>query len=168
MFRPLAFVAMRQQHHDAGEQSPLGFPSGDELIDDGLRDVYKITELSFPKNQSLGIVAAIAIFEAEHAGLGKRGIVNSAAGLAGRDVFQRNIFVFVLDIDENGMALVEGAAAGILAREANRNSSFHQARESEGFSHAVIHGTLACSHLRALLEELFYFGMNVEALGISR
>ena len=34
-------------------------------------DVYEISELRLPQNQCLGIVAAVAVFEAEHAGLGK-------------------------------------------------------------------------------------------------
>ena len=71
VFRSLAFVAVGQKHHEAGEQAPLGFSGGNKLIDDGLRDVYEISELRFPQNQGLRIVAAVAVFEAEHAGLGK-------------------------------------------------------------------------------------------------
>src|SRR4029077_5046832 len=36
MFRALTFVAVGQEHHDAGEQVPLGFTGADELVDDGL------------------------------------------------------------------------------------------------------------------------------------
>src|ERR1700693_3084229 len=71
VFRSLAFVAVRQEQDEAGEQVPLGLPGGDELIDDGLRDVYEIAELGFPENESLGIVAAVAVFEPENAGLGQ-------------------------------------------------------------------------------------------------
>ena len=65
------------------------------------------------------------------------------------------------------MALVESAAAGILAGQANRDANFYQAGEGEGLGHAVIDGAFAGAHLGALFEELLYFGMNMEALGIS-
>ena len=71
VFRSLAFVPVRQKHDDAGEQIPFGFSGGDELIDDGLRDVDEVAELGFPEHERLGIVAAVTVFEAENSGLGK-------------------------------------------------------------------------------------------------
>src|SRR5438046_10290253 len=50
VLRSLAFVAVGQKQHDAGEQIPLGFTGADELIDDGLRDVDEVAELGFPEN----------------------------------------------------------------------------------------------------------------------
>ena len=99
MFRALAFVAVGQEHDDTGEQVPLGFSGADELVDDGLRDVDEVAELGFPEDERFGIVAAVAVFEAEDSGFGKRGVVDFAAGLTGRDVLQRHVFVFVLDVD---------------------------------------------------------------------
>ena len=51
VFRSLALVAVRQQHHNAGEQIPLGFAGADELIDDGLRNVDEVPELGLPENE---------------------------------------------------------------------------------------------------------------------
>ena len=48
MFRPLAFVAVRKKHDQAGEQVPLGFSGTDELVDDGLSNVGEVAELCFP------------------------------------------------------------------------------------------------------------------------
>src|ERR1022692_4693798 len=66
VLRSLAFVAVREKQDYAGEQVPLGFAGGDELVDDGLRYVHEIAELGFPKDEGFGIVAAVAVFEAEH------------------------------------------------------------------------------------------------------
>ena len=71
VFWSLAFVAVWEKQHYAGEQIPLGFAGGDELVDDGLGNVDEVAELGFPENERFGIVAAVAVFEAEHAGLGK-------------------------------------------------------------------------------------------------
>src|ERR1700738_1976383 len=58
MLRALAFVTVGQQQDETGEQVPLGFAGADELIDDGLRHVYEVSELSFPEDERFGIVAA--------------------------------------------------------------------------------------------------------------
>src|ERR1035437_2940160 len=110
MFWPLAFVAVGQQQHDAGKKVPLGFAGADELVDDGLRDVDEVAELGFPEDERFGIVAAVSVLEAENSGYGEGGVVDFAAGLIGRDVFEGDEFVFVLDIDEDGVALVESTA----------------------------------------------------------
>ena len=168
VFRSLAFVAVGKKQDEAGEQAPLGFAGGDELIDDGLRDVDEIAELRFPENERFGIVAAVSVFEAEHARLGKRRVVDFAARLAGCDVFQRHVFVLVFNVDQDRVALVEGTAAGVLPAEANRRARFHQAGEGESFGHAVVDRPFACSHFGALLEQFLHFRMNVEVVGIGR
>ena len=76
MLRALAFIAMRQQHDHAGQQSPLVFAGRDELVDDNLRAVGKVAELRLPQHQRLGIVAAVAVLEAKHAGFRKHRVVN--------------------------------------------------------------------------------------------
>src|ERR1700731_5317215 len=64
MLRTLALVAVRQQQHDARGEIPLIFSRADELVDDHLRAVGKISELRLPKHKRLGIIPAIAVFEA--------------------------------------------------------------------------------------------------------
>ena len=68
MFRTLALVAVGQKQNEAGEQVPLGLSGRDELIDDGLRDIGEVAELRLPEHQGFGVVAAISVFKAEHAG----------------------------------------------------------------------------------------------------
>ena len=70
MLGSLAFVAVRQQQYQARKQSPLVFPGADELINHCLRDVGKIAELRLPQHQCLWIIPAVAIFKAQHPGLG--------------------------------------------------------------------------------------------------
>src|SRR5512141_2644365 len=48
MLRPLTFVPVRKQQRHAGILSPLRVVRDDELIDDRLRHIHDITELSFP------------------------------------------------------------------------------------------------------------------------
>ncbi len=67
MFRALAFVAVRQQHHQAARLAPFRFGAGDELIDHDLRAVGEVAELRFPEDQRQRVGHAVAEFETEHA-----------------------------------------------------------------------------------------------------
>src|SRR5260370_1157717 len=89
MLRALTFVPVRQQQYDARKQVPLGLAGDDELVNDGLRDVREVAKLSFPQNQRLGEIAAVAILKAEDAGFGQSRVIDSAMGLSVGDVFQR-------------------------------------------------------------------------------
>jgi hypothetical protein len=48
MFRSLSFVAVREKQNDARREIPFVFAGADELVDDDLCAVGKITELGFP------------------------------------------------------------------------------------------------------------------------
>ena len=113
---PLAFVAVREQHDETGEQAPLGFAGGDELVDDDLRAVGEVAELGLPEDEGLGIVAGVAVLEAEARGLGEQRVVDLEAGLRIGSMWSSGDIVdFGLDVDEDGVALVEGAALRVLA-----------------------------------------------------
>src|ERR1700723_3249377 len=92
--------------------------------------------------------------------------MNSDAGLGGRNVFERNVFVLVLNVDKNGVALIECTATGVLTRKADRNTVLDQARKGESFGHAVVHRSFAGAHLSPLLQQLLYLGMNVESFRV--
>src|SRR5580693_728572 len=119
VFRALAFVAVRQQQHQSGREPPFVFAGAEELIDDHLRAIRKIAELRFPENQRLWIVARKAVFKPQAAAFGERRVVNLAKSLIRRQMSKGEILLFSLRVDQNRMALVEGAALRILAGEAH-------------------------------------------------
>src|SRR5439155_23298999 len=86
MLGPLAFISMRQKQHKAGKQSPLVFTRADELVDNCLADVGEVAELRFPQHQRLGIVAAVPVFESQHAGFRERRVIDFAARLFRTDL----------------------------------------------------------------------------------
>ncbi len=63
------------------------------------------------------------------------------------------------------MALVEGAALGVLAGESDRGAGFEERGVGEELCHAVVDGLLAGAHLYSLFEELLDLGVDVEAFG---
>src|ERR1700675_3429822 len=78
MLRALALVTVRQQKNESSRKIPLVFAGAEELVDDYLRAVGKISELRFPKNQRFWIVAAESVFESNTSRFGKRRVVNLA------------------------------------------------------------------------------------------
>ena len=66
MLRPLSFVSMRQEHRDAAQTPPLGLAGTNELIDDDLRTVDEIAELSFPDDKRVGFGRCIAVLKSKH------------------------------------------------------------------------------------------------------
>jgi len=118
MFRALALVAVGKEQDNARRKSPLVFAGADKLVDDDLRAVDEVAELRFPKNEPFRVVARKAVLKAQASGFGKRGIVNLAKSLVGREVREREILLLGLVVDQYGMALVKCAALGILARQA--------------------------------------------------
>src|SRR5579871_5550223 len=95
VFRALAFVSMRQKQNQSREQAPFILACTYKLIDDGLGHIGEVSELRLPQHQRLGIIAAIAIFKAEHSRFGQSRVVYVAPSLIRRDVLQRYVFVLV-------------------------------------------------------------------------
>ena len=86
-----------------------------------LRAVGEIAELRFPQHQRARVGERIAIFEAEHAEFRQRAVADLEP--AGLDVAQRDVFLAGLLVDPDGMALAEGAAAAVLAGQADAVAS---------------------------------------------
>src|SRR5262249_38776012 len=82
------------------------------------------------------------------------------------DVLQRYEFLFVLDVNQGGVPLVEGATLAVLPAQANGSSLLQKRAESQRLRHPEIERTLASGHFEALLEKFFHLGMDVEAGGI--
>ena len=115
----LAFVAVGQEQGDVGWGLPLGFGRGDELIDDDLSAVGEVAKLRFPHGQHVRCTEGVAVVEAEDGELGEQGVVNAETALIFSQVLQRDVALTGLVIVKYGVAMAEGAAADVLAREAN-------------------------------------------------
>ncbi len=64
----------------------IAFRAGDELVNDDLRGIRKITELRFPKRQRFRAIEAVTIFKTEGAGFAKRAVDNFHGRLFGREM----------------------------------------------------------------------------------
>jgi hypothetical protein len=161
---PLPFVAVRQEHDEARHAQPFRFAGGDELIDDDLGPVGEIAELRLPQHEAMRLGQRIAVFEAEHRGLGQRRIDDLEIRLARLDVAERNVFLLVLLIDEDAVALREGAAPAILAREPDRRSLGQQRAERQRLARRPIDALAGFDGFALRFELAADLAVEIEAL----
>ena len=157
MLRPLAFIAMRQQQHEAVHAQPFHFAGSDELVDHDLRAVGEVAELRFPQHQCLGLGRGIAVFKAQHRFFGQQRIHHFEFGLAVMDVVERDVACLGLLIDQGRMALAEGAARRILPRQADVIALVQQGAEGKRFRRGPVEPLAGLEHFR--------FGMKLAGNG---
>src|SRR6202035_5206328 len=104
---------MRQEQRDAGDAAPFGLARTDELIDDDLRAVAEVAELSFPNGQAARFGGGEAVFESHDGFFRQYGIGHGELRLIGRQVLQRHVSASGGLVVQNGMAMEESAAAAI-------------------------------------------------------
>ena len=131
MLRPLAFIAMRQQQHEARHAQPFALARRDELVDHHLGAIGEVAELRLPQHQRVGLGEAVAIFEAEHGFFGEHRIDDLEVALLFAEMLERRVFVLVLLIHQHRVALGEGAALGVLAGQAHREALDQQRAEGQ-------------------------------------
>ncbi len=168
MFRALTFVTVRQQHHQTRHAQPFGFARADELVNDDLCTVGKITELGFPQNQRMRFGKGDAIFEAQNTGFGQGRVEDFKLGLAGTDVVERGVFCLVGLIDQFCVTLREGAALAILTGQTHRCAFAHQGAECEGFTGCPVDAFAGFEHLGLGLELAQDFLVDVIVAGRGR
>ena len=135
MLRALAFIAMRQQHHEAAHAQPFHFAGRDELVDHDLRAIGEIAELRFPENERARLRGAVAVFETEHGFFGKQRIDHFEFALTVADMGERHDSALRFpDRPARDMALRERAARRILSGKTHRAAFIEQRAEGERFA----------------------------------
>ena len=168
MLRPLPLVAMRQQADEARQAQPLALAGRDELVEHHLGAVGEVAELRFPQGQRVGLGQRIAVFEAEHRHFGEHRIDDLVIGLAVADVVQRDVAGFGLLVDQHRMALREGAALRILARQAHRLALVEQRPEGQRLAGRPVDPLAGLDHLAAVVEEAADGLVDLEPLRDAR
>src|SRR6266446_7777730 len=164
MLRSLAFEAVGQEQHQPTEPLPFGLRAGDELVHYRLSAVPEITVLRFPQNQPVRIIEAVTVFKAQHHRFGKGAVADLNRGLLRRQVLERRVGAAILEIVQDGVALAEGAAFGILAGEAHAKAPTGQAGERQRLCRRPVQRLLSAGHSKARLQEFLDFWMRTEIL----
>ena len=163
MLRSLALVAVRQEHHQRRHAQPLALARRDELVDDDLRAVDEVAELRLPEHQRVRLGERVAVLEAEHRLLRQHRVDDLEARLVGREVVERDVALLGLLVVEHRVALREGAALGILAREADAVALLEQRAEGQRLGGRPVDVDARLDRLPARVEDALDGAVGVEA-----
>ena len=162
--RPLSLVAVGEEQDHGRGLRPLLIGRGDELVDDRLRAVHEVAELGLPQHEGVGALHGVAVLEAEGGVLGQQRVVDPELRLVLGEVPQRRPRVAGDPVVEHRVALREGAALGVLARQADRHALHEQRAEGRQLGEAPVDAAVD-GHLGAALEQGRELGVDREALG---
>ena len=120
---------MGQHERDAVDTTPLDFTRGDELVDDHLRTVGKVTKLRLPNDQGVGVVRSVAILKAQHRFFGQDGVDDGERRLVVGRVLQRDVGacvpLFSVLVVNDRMAVGKRAASAVLTGQTYWKSTGH-------------------------------------------
>ncbi|KAH3669269.1 hypothetical protein OGAPHI_001390 [Ogataea philodendri] len=84
----LSVVTVRQRQNNSRSLLPLGLTSSNELVNNDLRSIGKVTELGFPDNKSVWRGQRVSVLKSHHTVLRKRGIADHEISLVLVQVLQ--------------------------------------------------------------------------------
>ena len=172
MLGALAFVAVRQHQGQAVDAAPLDFARSDELVDHDLGAVGEVAELGFPNHQGVGVVGGVAVFKGQDRFFGQDRVDDHERGLAVGSVLQRHVSALVpllaVLIVDDGVAVREGAAAAVFARQTHGEATGDQRGKGHVLTHAPVHGHVTAAHGRAVGVDLLDQLVRRHVLGDGR
>src|SRR5258705_6745812 len=115
MFRSLSIITMRKTNDQTRPLKPFPLPSRNELIDNTLRVICKISKLSFPNGKTIGRHERIPKFETECAEFGQGRVADHETSLAPSKVVERDVLLFVDLVVNDGVALGERPTFDVLS-----------------------------------------------------
>lgn len=161
----LAVITVGEGHNETGTLEPLLLTRGEELIDNALRVVGKVTELSLPYDESVGVNERIAELKTKDAKLGERRVADGERALLRRDVVQQGVEVLVLLVVKDGVALREGTTLDILTGHADVLALKQKRAPSQGLGGGPVNVLAGGEGLAAVLDNTVQVAVNGEVLG---
>src|SRR6185295_5297909 len=120
----------------------------------------------FPDDERIGLVEAVAVFEAENARLGEGRVVHLEVARA--EVRERREALATDRIEERRVAMRERSTARVLARDADALAFTDEGRECHRFAGAPIERRAVRDVLTAFVDDLLHLRVRVEVGGKLR
>ncbi|KAH3659666.1 hypothetical protein OGATHE_005711 [Ogataea polymorpha] len=162
MLRSLSIVTVGQREDNTGSLFPLGLTSSNELVNNDLCSVGKITELSLPNNKCVWRSQGVSVFESHHTVLRKRRVADHKVSLVFVEVFQWNVGLLVLLVVQNSVSLRESTSFHILSRHTNVVSFHSQRTKGQRFTSGPVDTLAALNGLESVSQNSFEVSMQVE------
>mmetsp|Transcript_13546 Transcript_13546/g.32144 ORF Transcript_13546/g.32144 Transcript_13546/m.32144 type:complete len:542 (-) Transcript_13546:1424-3049(-) len=179
MFGSLTIVSVRQEHHETTLTEPLVLSRHNELVDHDLSSVHKVTELSLPKNEAVGVLQTVPVLETKDSKLGEDRVTSNEAGLRigtnqlllrgghvqilGQGV-ERGVLLLGVLILHNSVAMTERTTLHILTGDANMVAFDEKGAKGHGLRRAPVDASPFLGHLTSRLEDFSHLPVQLEPL----
>lgn len=110
----LSIVTVGHAHDQAGSLEPFDLSRSDELINDTLRVVGKVTELCFPHDQGGWGRKRVTVFETEDTVLAQTGVSDDEATLVLAENGERSVSGLALLVVQHSVTLRESTTLDVL------------------------------------------------------
>lgn len=114
VLRALTIITVGQGHDEASSLHPLGLARGDELINDALGVVGKVTELGLPHDEGVGGGQRVTILETESTKLAQGRVGDDELALVLAKVLEGSVSLLSLLVVEDSVTLGECSTLNIL------------------------------------------------------
>jgi hypothetical protein len=131
VLRTLTIVTVGQRHNKACSLHPLNLTRGDELVDDTLGVIGKVTKLSLPHDQSMRRRQGVTVLEAKCTELTQRRVGDDELALVLTQVLEGSVSILSLLVVEDSVALREGTTLNILTGDTDVVSLSHERAKSQ-------------------------------------
>ncbi len=126
--------------------------------------IGKVAKLRFPNDQGVGVVGGVAVLEGQHRFFRQDGINHGEGRLVVRRVLQRDVSsgvpLLAVLIMNHRVAVGEGTASGVFARQTHWKATGHQRRKRHVLAHAPVHRQVASAHGSAVVIHFFHQRMR--------
>lgn len=156
-------VSVRQQHYKAVLHIPFCLTRCNELIDNNLGTISKITELRFPKSQTIWIGLCISKLVTKHSELREMWVRGNEPSIRSlwHCVIYRIIITISILVKNMSVSMRESSSFDVLSWNSNIKSILNQRRESEGFCSSPVNVFATFNCLLSCLKYFFYKPMEI-------
>lgn len=139
MFRTLPLIAVGKQQDQPARPLPLGCGADDELVDDDLRPIRKVSELGLPEDELHRIGKGVAVLEAQHRRLGEHAVVSAELGLSGCEMVQWNVRLLRMHVVPDCVAMGKRSPGAVLAAQPHGGALEQKRAEGEKLGGGPVH-----------------------------
>src|SRR5262245_3393981 len=146
MLRSHSLESVGQKQNDRTQPVPFVLCAGDELINDHLSGVDKITELGLPENQAVRTIETVTVLKTQNSYLRERAVINLYRRLFKSHVLKGNVQMSILVVVKYGMSLAEGTTGAILSGETHAVTLTSKAGEGQRLGSRPVERPFALGH----------------------
>jgi hypothetical protein len=165
VLRALTIITVGKRHDETSSLHPLDLTRGDELVNDALSVVGKVTELGLPHDQGMGRRQRVTVLEAKSTELTQGRVGDDKLALVLAQVLEGSVGILGLLVVEDSVALRKGTTLDILTGDTDMVTLSDERTKGQSLSSGHVDVLTLNNRLGSVGENSLQVAVNLEALG---